>query len=521
MKRCPTCHQRYGDDTLQFCRVDGALLVDSSVSVESATTLELPDPHQIAEKSTRSTHLSASIAVLPFVNMSSEPQNEYFCDGMAEELINAFTKIEKLRVAARTSAFSFKGKEVDVREIGRRLNVGTVLEGSVRKAGNKLRITAQLVNVTDGYELWSERWDREMEDVFEIQDEISLAIVDVLKLKLLGEEKAVLLKRYTDNAEAYRLYLQGRFHWDSRTPEGIDRGLTYFQQAIDLDRNYALAYSGMADCYLHRGGRIGLPPQEGMPKAKAAATKALAIDDSLAEAHTSLATAYAYYDWNWPEAEKEYRRAIELNPNYTEAHHSYSHYLTAMARTEESLRESKRALELEPINVAMNVHLGWHYLQSRDYDQAIAQLLRKLNLDSNDLLSHLYLGLAYEQKGMLEEAIAELRKAVSLSELSTESLAALGHAYGVSGRSDEAQTILTQLKETSEKSYVCTYFIATVYLGLGEEDETFEWLNRAYDEREQWLIYLQVEPKLDSLRLDPRFADLVRRVGLPDGRLNF
>lgn len=517
MKICPTCQQTYTDETLKFCRVDGVTLVDGGAAGTEQATLYLSTSHASDRTATLVIQSSMpSIAVLPFTNMSSDAENEYFCDGLAEELINALTKIEGLHVVARTSAFSFKGKEVDVREIGRKLNVSAVLEGSVRKAGAKLRIMAQLINVADGYHLWSERYDRQMEDVFEIQDEISLAIVAVLKVKLLGTEKAALLKRHTDDPEAYHLYLQGRYCWNKRTPEGIDKGIKYFQQAIELDTNYAVAYAGLADCYLHRGGgSIGLPPHEAMPKAKAAAMKALELDNTLAEAHASLATAQAYYDWDWSEAEKEYKRAIELNPNYTEAHHSYSHFLTAMSRPEESLAESQRALELEPIDLAMNVHLGWHYIQARQYDPALTHLHKTLEMDSNFLLTHLYLGLAYEQKGMLEDAIAALRAATALSELSTEAAAALGHAYGLAGRTREAREMLGGLKKQAQRGYVSTYFIATVHLGLGEIDETFEWLSKAYNDREQWLIYLNVEPKLDGLRLDPRFADLMRRVGLP------
>jgi TolB-like protein len=275
MKRCPRCQQTYTDETLQFCRMDGAPLDDSSIA-ESATTLALPDPHHIAEKSTHSIHLPPSIAVLPFANISADAENEYFCDGLAEELINALTKIESLRVVARTSAFSFKGKEADVREIGRKLNVDIVLEGSVRKAGNKLRITAQLVKVSDGYHLWSERYDREIEDIFAIQDDLSLAIVSALRVKLLKDEKTALLKRYKDNLQAYNLYLKGRYFWNKLpSSEDLKKGIDYFQQAIEEDPNYALAYAGLADSYAVLGSWENgtLPPREAMPKAEAAAQK--------------------------------------------------------------------------------------------------------------------------------------------------------------------------------------------------------------------------------------------------------
>jgi len=461
-----------------------------------------------------------SIAVLPFVNMSADPENEFFCDGLAEELINALTKIEHLGVAARTSAFSFKGKEVDVRDIGRKLNVNTVLEGSVRKAGNKLRITAQLINVADGYHLWSERYDRQMEDVFEIQDEITLAIVDALKVRMLGKERAALLKRYTDNTEAYQLYLKGRYYWNKWTAEGIKKGIEYFNQAIEIEPGYALAYAGLADCYATQGAgdALALPPKEAFSKAKASAMKALAIDDTLAEAHISLGLVKLNYEWDWLGAEREFKRAIELNSNYAAAYHWYSHYLIVMERTEESFVISKRALEIDPLDLEINAHLAWHYYFARQYDQAIEQCLNTLEMNPNFHEAHWFLGWAYEEKLMYEEAVTEFQKAVALSGGSVQMIAELGHAYAVSGKKDDAQKALDELKELSKRRYVTPYTIALIYVGLGEKDQALEWLESAYEDRDVWLIYLKVEPKFDSLRSEPLFTDLMRRVGLVQGK---
>jgi len=320
MKRCPTCQHTYTDETIRFCRNDGTSLT-SDLSSESSETLLLTSASRSAAILTQLLDRTPSIAVLPFANMSASVENEYFCDGLSEELLNALAKIEGLKVAARTSAFSFKGKNVNVDEIGRALHVSTILEGSVRRAGNRLRITVQLVNVTDGYHLWSERYDREMRDIFDVQDEITLAVVDALKVKLLGEEKATVLKRYTHNAEAYQLYLRGRFYTYKRTPKDSQHAIVYFNQAITIDPNYALAFAGLADAYALLSSYGGAPPVEAMPKAREAALKAVLLDNNLAEAHAALGVILTEYDYDFAGAEREFKRAIELNPNYATAHH--------------------------------------------------------------------------------------------------------------------------------------------------------------------------------------------------------
>jgi len=455
-----------------------------------------------------------SIAVLPFTNLSSDKEQEYFCDGMAEEIINVLTQVEGLRVVARTSAFSFRGKEIDIREIGRKLNVETLLEGSVRKAGNRLRITAQLVNVADGYHLWSERYDREMEDIFAIQEEISLSIVDKLKVKLLKEEKAKLVKRYTDDPEAYSLYLKGRYFWNRRYEGGLQKGIECFQEAIDKDPLYALAYAGIADCYNIFAHFGFLPPREGYSKAKSAVAKALEIDDTLAEAYASLGWIKTFYDWDWAEAEKAFKRALELNPNYAAAHYFYGLYLSITGHGVEAFAEVKKSVELDPLWLVVNAVLGLGLYWWRQYDEAIEQLQKTLEMDPNFAIAHFYLGLTYAVKERWEEAIASLKKFLNLWPGSPVAVGYLGFAYGMSGQEDEALSMLDQLSKLSQQRYVSSLYKALIYLGLGKKDQAFEYLDKAYDERESWMVTLKTAPFMDTLRSDPRYEALLRKMGL-------
>ncbi|MFB0565876.1 MAG: protein kinase [Candidatus Aminicenantaceae bacterium] len=459
--------------------------------------------------------LEKSIAVLPFTDLSPKKDQEYFCDGMAEELINSLSKISDLRIVARTSAFSFREKDLDVREIGRRLNVETILEGSVRKAGNRLRISTQLINVADGYHIWSEKYDRDMEDIFAIQDEISLAIVDKLKVKLLGREKVKLVKRYTDNLEAYNLYLKGRYFWNKRYEIGVKKGLEYFQQAIKKDNGYTLAYSGLADCYCILSWYGDFPQKEAYQKAREAALKALEIDDMLAEAHTSLAFIKLLADWDWASADREFKRAIELNPNYTTAHHWYSFYLFFRARFDEAIEEMKEALELDPFSLIINCDLGWVYYYARQYDQAIEALQKTLEMDPNFVSAHSFLGRVYLQKSMYKEALAEFRKEKEPSRgwmQNVETLLAI--AYLKMGKKKKAQQVLDDMIERTKQEYVSPYHIALLCFTLGENDLGFEWLDKAYKERNHWLLYLNVEPMFDTVRSDPRFTRLIKKIGL-------
>jgi serine/threonine-protein kinase len=463
---------------------------------------------------------SPSIAVLPFTNLSADKDQEYFCDGMAEEIINALTQVEGLHVVARTSAFSFRGKKADVREIGRRLNVGAVLEGSVRKAGSRLRISAQLVNVADGYHLWSEKYDRDVgelccpEDIFCIQDEISLAIVDKLKVKLLGGEKTKILKRHTHDLDAYNMYLKGRYFWGKRTEESLKKGIEYFNQAIEKDPNYTLAYAGLADSYITLGDYSFLPPKPLLQKAKEAARKALDIDATLAEAHNSLAHAM-FREWDWEGAEREHNRAIELNPNYASAHHWYALLLMYAGRFDEAIAEMKRAWELDPLSLIINRNLGLTLYYARRYDLALEQLQKTLEMDPTFSMVHAALGEVYLQKSMHEEALKEFQKEADIhGRLNQHEEAWRGIAYLKTGNRDEAQKILDDLLEQAKQAYVAPTRLASLYFAFGEDDEGFRWLDRSYQEHDSTLLEIKVDPGFDGVRSDPRFKELLKKVGL-------
>ena len=457
-----------------------------------------------------------SIAVLPFTDLSPQKDQEYLCDGLAEELINSMSNIQDLRVVARTSAFSFKGKEFDVRDIGKKLDVETVLEGSVRKSGEKLRITVQLIDVEDGYQLWAERYDRAMDDVFKIQDEITLAILNKLRVKLLGGERAKLGKRQTEDTEAYNLYLKGRYYWNKRNEKEIKIGIRYFQQAIEKDPSYSVAYTGLADCYNVLGFYCAIPPEEAFTKAEASALKALEIDDTLAEAHTSLAYSRLYYEWDWSSAEKEFKIALKLNPTYATTHHWYAEYLAARGWLDEAIKEKKRASQLDPLSMIINTTVGWIYYFDRNYDDAIEQIKETLKIDENFVPAHFWLGQAYEQKGMFQEAIVEFQKAVTLSRGSSYTQASLAHAHALAGERDKAVELLDRLLELSKDEYISSYDIAEVYVGLGEKDLAFDWLQKAFKEKSRALVFLKVEPRLDPLRSDERFSALLKRLNLEE-----
>jgi serine/threonine-protein kinase len=453
-----------------------------------------------------------SIAVLPFVDMSQTKDQEYFCDGISEELLDALAKVEGLRVVARTSSFAFKGKNADVSEIAQKLGVRNVLEGSLRRDGNRIRISAQLIDARDGFHLWSETYDRELKDLFAMQDELTGAIVNALKIKLV----VALPVNKKPNTEAHDLDLKGRFFLNRRD---MKRAIDYFQQALAKDPNDALAYAGLSEAHVVLAVRLSVAPRETMPNAKEAALHALAIDDALSEAHASLAYVTFFYDWDWPAAEREFKRAIELNPNNADAHHWYSHYLMAQGRIEESLSQSKRALELSPFDVLMNSHLAWHYLYARQNDQALDQIQKTIEMDKK--FEGSWLGLILEQKGKYAEAIAAFQKGVEASSGGASFAAtALAHTYAVSGNREAAQKIIAQLQEQSKSNYVSSFNIAVIYAGLSaspartEMDQAFVWLQKAYEERSPEMVTLTTEPRLDKLHSDPRFTDLARRIGL-------
>jgi len=454
-----------------------------------------------------------SIAVLSFADLSPNKDQEYLCDGLAEELINALSQIKDLRVVARTSAFSFKGKEIDIREIGKKLNVDTLLEGSVRKAGNRLRIAAQLVNVADGYHLWSERFDRSIEDTFAIQDEISLAIVDKLKVKLLGKEKANLLKRHTHDLEAHNLYLRGRWFWNKRSEDGLKKAIEYFKLAIEKDPNYALAYAGVADSYYVLPYYSSLRPKDVYPKAKDAVMKALELDETLGEAHASLAAMKRAYEWDWVGAEKEYKRAIQLNPNYATAHHWYGYYLLIMARFDEALEEIEIALELDPLSPSINLDAGEVHFNARQYDRARAQYQKIIEMNPNFSYAHWGLGKIYLAKSKYEEALSEFQKEKGLGGWNTYLESWIGIAYAKMGQRVKAQELLDNLLERSKHVYISPYGLAMFYFALREDNQGFAWLDKAYEEREYWLCYINVERLFDNIRSNPRFRAFLKKMG--------
>ncbi len=455
-----------------------------------------------------------SIAVLPFVNSSADPENEYFSDGMTDELITALSKVEGLQVASRTSVFALKSLREDVRTLGSRLNVATVLDGTVRKAGNRIRITVQLSRVSDGRLLWSERYDREMSDVFAIQDEIAGTIVRTLRATLLGDLGDPTPVRYTANVKAYSLYLKGRFCWNRRTQEGIREGIQYFEQAIAEDPEYALAYSGLADSYALDLDYKGAPVFEGMERAKAEARKAIALDESLAEAHTSLGWVTFIYDWDWAGAEQQFRRAVELNPRYSTAHQWYSWFLAAMGRFEESLGHGRMAVELDPASVSIRRSMGWLQYYARQYDAALDNLRRGLAMNPTAEETHRLLGLVYMQQGSLDEATAAFKEALANSPNDTMALAGLGHVAVRRGRVDEARTILGELEARGRSRYVSPVPQAQLHVALGQRDRAFEWMDKAYQDRRGWLAYLKIEPLLDSIRDDARFQRMLERMRL-------
>jgi serine/threonine-protein kinase len=454
-----------------------------------------------------------SIAVLPFTDMSAEGGNEYFGDGMAEEIINALTGLDALRVAARTSSFAFKGQTADVRTMGERLDVATILEGSVRRAGNRLRITAQLINVADGYHLWSQRYDRDMADVFAIQDEISRAIVDSLKVKLLSREDTRLVRPPTHSLDAYNLYLKGRYFWSQRG-DGLLKGLECFTEAAEQDANYPAPLTGIADCNNMLAWYGIVSPREAFAAAREAASRALAIDGDSAEAHTSLGFIRMFHDWDWAGAEQEYVRALQLKPSYATAHHWYGEYLLAAGRFDEAIAEAGRAQESDPLGLILHAFRGLAFYLARRFDDAIAVCHRAMDMGPTFIPTYLWLGLAYQQCGRQREAVEVFQQASSFPNAGQFLLGFLGHAQGLAGRPQDAQLTLRKLHALADGTYVSPFSVALVHLGLGATEECLSRLQEASEERSCWLVWLGVDPMFDSLRDEPRFQAIVTRLGL-------
>jgi serine/threonine protein kinase/TolB-like protein len=456
-----------------------------------------------------------SLAVLPLENLSRDAEQEYFSDGMTEALIAELGQISALRVISRTSVMRFKGARPPggLPEIAEQLNVDAVLEGSVMRAADRVRITAQLIDAKADRHLWAHSYERDLRNVLSLQSEVASAIADEIKLKLTPQEQTRLASARPVNPEAYEAYLRGRYYWGQRD---INKSLEYFQQALAADASYALAYAGVAAANAALGDPLYgvLPPREAYPRARAAVEKALELDQSLAEAHTTLAHVKDRYDWDWPGAEREFRRALELNPSYADAHRAYALHLTRTGRTEEGLAEMKRAQQVDPLSLWISMHLGWAYYVDRRYDEALGQLQRTLEMGRNYAPAHWGLGLCYLQKGRYREAIVAFQKAVEQGGLGVASVASLGYAYAVSGNRTGAVKILEQLQEESKRRYVPAAWIAAVYAGLGKKDQAFSWLEKAYEDRS--LLYLKVDPMFDSLRSDPRLQDLLRRMNFPE-----
>ena len=456
-----------------------------------------------------------SIAVLPFKPLAANSRDESLEMGMADTLITRLSNLREIVVRPTSAVRKYADLEQDAIAAGKEQRVDAVLDGSIQRAADKVRVTVRLLRVDDGSQLWSETFNENFTDIFAVQDLVSERVAGALALKLSSGDRESLTKRYTQNTEAYQLYLKGRYYWNKRTGDAVKKGIEYFNQAIQKDPNYALAYAGLADSYTVLGGTSVIPIKESHPRARAAALKALEIDDNLAEAHTSLAAIIADFYWNWPEAESHFKRALELNPNYPTARHWYCQYLVRMGRFNEAIQEAKRAQELDPTSLVMHANLGTAFYEARQYDQAIEQLQKTLEMDANFVPAYLYLGVAYLQKRMYDEAITSFQKGNQLAPYTTDMTALLGHAYAMSGKRDEALKILSELNELSKQQYVSPFGKAFIYVGLGEKDQTFKWLEKAYDDRIWLMGMLKVEPIFDPLRADPRFEDLLRRVGLP------
>ena len=456
-----------------------------------------------------------SIAVLPFADMSREKDQDYFCEGLAEELIDALARLNNLRVVSRTSAFQFKGTGHDLQQVAEKLKVRTVLEGSVRKAGNRLRINAQLINAEDGYHLWSERYDRDMDDVFEVQDEIARSVVEKLKVKLLGAGDVPLVRRPTENLEAYNLYLQGRHHWQKLTPDGLTQSLVCLEQALEKEPAYAHAHAGVAWVY-HVRAHLGLvAPRDLMPKAREASLRALALDDTVAEAHETLAMVRQTFDWDWSGAAQEFRRALDVNPADAQTRSHYALLLLDYASVDMAVVEARRAVELNPLAPLVRHLLAYTLLAAGQVEAAIEEARHNIELNPACFNAYWILGAALIAKNQPQEAVVALREGRGYNRGDPMTEGMLGWALAQAGQKEEAETIARQLKERRRGGYCSACGIAIVHIGLGDHDQAFEWLSHAYDERDSYLCYLSSFYPYGSLRADPRFQALLRKMNFP------
>ena len=517
MKRCPKCNRLFDENSLKFCRSDGSLLVPGSLTLVSgalaeADTIFFSGARPIAHTAPGLLpNAASSIAVVPFTNLTPDPANEYFCVGLADELVHSLSRIENLKVVAGTSAVPIKG-DVGVRDLGRTLNAEMVLEGSVRRSKNKLRITVQLVSARNGFQVWSERYDRQLSETFDIKGDIALAVVKALEVTLRGPERSAVSKRDTENAKAHELYLRGRFHVSKFTLEGFKTGIEYLNQAIAEDPNYALAYAGLAGAY-HHVSSFHLRPAESLEQVRAAAEKALALDENLAEAHALLAVVTANYDRMPEEAETGFRRALELAPNSLLAHRLYGCYLMTQGRLAGAIAEFCRAKELDPLSPILSVLTSIAYFFAREPHEALKHARKVLASDESFWLGYWSAALAHEQFGQLIEALGELEKAGNLA--SSPWITALrARVYAKLGKREIARAILNDVNKRAGTEWVAPYLVATVYFALGETDQGFQWLETAFGEYDENLNFIAIDPIMDSLRNDPRYVDLLDRAGL-------
>jgi adenylate cyclase len=473
--------------------------------------IQIPELYSLEGKGKKI--LQKSILVLPFVNMSTDPEQEYFSDGLTEELILNLSRIKDMRVISRTTSMQYKATTKDIKTIGKEAGVSYIMEGSVRKYGNDVRITAQFIDANKDSHLWAETYRGTMEDIFDIQEKVSVKIVEALRMQLTTEEKQTLQKRFTENSEAYQLYLQGRYFWSRRSEEGLKTAIRFFEKALEKDPNYALAWAGLADTYSLMGEYTNISRRELYPKQMAAVNKALEIDNRLAEAHISLAISLMLNEWDWINSEKEYKIGIELNPNYATGHHWYAEWLLFNGKFNEAFREISLAVELDPVSQGILKDKGIHFYYNQQYDEAIDIAMKTLDLDPNFAPVYRLLSLAYQGKRMFNKAIAENQRWGELTGNKVKTEVALLQIYAAAGLKEEARKIITHI-ETDKLSGNDYRGMATVYAALGENDMAFDWLEKSYEKREESLCSIKIDPKMNALRSDPRFNDLLKKIGL-------
>jgi TolB-like protein/Tfp pilus assembly protein PilF len=455
-----------------------------------------------------------SIAILPLTNETQDPNAEYLSDGISESLINDLSQLPALKVTPRNAVFRYKDSKAEAQKAGSELGVGAVLTGSLKQVGDRIAIYVELTDVAENRQIWGQQYVRKFSDVFDLQRDITREVLSQLRLKLTGAEQELIVKKPTDNPEAYRLYLQGRYHAVKMTRESFEKGIKYLQQAVELDPNYAPAYSGLAFYYVQSLDQI-LPPSEAMPRAREAALKAIELDDSLSEAHVSLAFVYWQYDWDWAKAEQEFKRALELSPNNGENRAAYGFFLVLVGRTEEGIANLNDASKLSPLSFELNLYVPMSFYLARRYDAALEKAREAMETAPDFWLLHLIAGRALEQKGDLKGAIEEYQKARAIDQNNSEILMDLGRAYGSSGKRAEAERILKTLKEREISGYVSPFQTAMVYIGVGDKQKIFESLEKAYEARSWYMSWLKTAPEFDPLRDDPRFAELLKRMNFP------